>query len=240
MHLGGGTASLFIDGTIVNSNEGTVAEHQVQAERPLRVGQYDDATFPLHDNISHLVFMHCHSVWTASTVGNAVKSMMDISLVPKIKGLRALYTFTDAVGEVSKSVAAESMNSLDGVYYFPVRGMHLVGVPIDLIDGVSGRIVTSEMVKESDAKGRVRRASVKDAMKHAWTGYKTYAWGKDEVKPLSKSGSDPWGGMGVTLVDSLDTLFIMGMKEEFAEATQWVKSSLTFKHADTVSVFEVQ
>lgn len=239
VHLGEGTASLFIDGTIVNSNEGTVAAHEVQTERPLRVGQYDDATFPLHGNISHLAFVHCHSDWTATTVGNAVKSMMDISLVKKIKGLRALYTFTDAVSEVSKSAAAESMNALDGVYYFSVRGMHHTGVPIDLIDGVNGRIVTSEMKEESDAKGRVRRESVKDAMKHAWSGYKTYAWGKDEVKPLSKSGSDPWGGMGVTLVDSLDTLFVMGMKEEFAEATQWVEKSLSFKHADTVSVFEV-
>lgn len=57
-HLGEGTASLFIDGTIVNSNEGTVAEQQVHAEGPLRVGQYDEATFPLHGNISHLVFVH--------------------------------------------------------------------------------------------------------------------------------------------------------------------------------------
>jgi hypothetical protein len=55
-------------------------------------------------------------------------------------------------------------------------------------------------------------------MKHAWKGYKTYAWGRDELKPLSKSGTDPWGGMGVTLVDSLDTLWIMGMKDEFKDA----------------------
>lgn len=39
--------------------------------------------------------------------------------------------------------------------------------------------------------------------------------GKDELKPLSKRGQDNWGGMGVTLVDSLDTLWLMGMTEEF-------------------------
>ena len=50
--------------------------------------------------------------------------------------------------------------------------------------------------------------------------------GRDELKPLSKSGSDNWGGMGVTLVDSLDTLWIMGMKDEFNEARDWVAKSL--------------
>ena len=45
-------------------------------------------------------------------------------------------------------------------------------------------------------------------------------------------------GMGVTLVDSLDTLWIMGMKDEFEEAKEWVKNELSFSHADTVSMFE--
>jgi len=43
-------------------------------------------------------------------------------------------------------------------------------------------------------------------MKHAWAGYKKYAWGHDELKPQSRRGNDNWGGMGVTLVDSLDTV----------------------------------
>jgi uncharacterized protein YyaL (SSP411 family) len=51
-------------------------------------------------------------------------------------------------------------------------------------------------------------------------------------------GSDNWGGMGVTLVDSLDTLWLMGLKDEFKEARDWVATSLTFEHAGTVSVFE--
>jgi hypothetical protein len=44
--------------------------------------------------------------------------------------------------------------------------------------------------------------------------------------------------MGVTLVDSLDTLWIMGMKDEFEDAKQWVQNSLTYKKAGTVSMFE--
>lgn len=60
-------------------------------------------------------------------------------------------------------------------------------------------------------------------MRHAWAGYRAHAWGRDELKPISAHGQDNWGGMGVTLVDSLDTLWIMGMKDEFNEAKEWVR-----------------
>lgn len=33
---------------------------------------------------------------------------------------------------------------------------------------------------------------------------------------------------GATIVDSLDTLFIMGMKEEFKDAKEWVEKNLEF------------
>jgi mannosyl-oligosaccharide alpha-1,2-mannosidase len=55
-----------------------------------------------------------------------------------------------------------------------------------------------------------RQIAVRDAMRHAWTAYHTYAWGHDEVKPISKSPS-PWFGLGLTIVDSIDTLYIMNM-----------------------------
>lgn len=59
------------------------------------------------------------------------------------------------------------------------------------------------MREKSDAQGRVRAAKVKEAMEHAWRGYKQYAWGFDELAPRGKKGKQAWGGMGVTLVDSL-------------------------------------
>ncbi|KAG5181591.1 mannosyl-oligosaccharide 1,2-alpha-mannosidase [Tribonema minus] len=75
-------------------------------------------------------------------------------------------------------------------------------------------------------------------MQFVWGNYKTLAWGKDELKPASGTGQDNWGGLGVTLVDTLDTLWLMGLKNEFAEATAWVRDSLTFANAGSVSVFE--
>lgn len=49
-------------------------------------------------------------------------------------------------------------------------------------------------------------------MRHAWKAYRTYAWGFDEVQPLSKRPA-PWFGLGLTIVDCIDTLYIMNMTE---------------------------
>lgn len=39
-------------------------------------------------------------------------------------------------------------------------------------------------------------------------------------------------------MDSLDTLWLMGLEEEFNDAKNWVQKSLTFRNAGTISVFE--
>jgi len=49
-------------------------------------------------------------------------------------------------------------------------------------------------------------------MKHAWKGYKDYAWGHDHLKPISRQPHD-WLHLGLTLIDALDTLWIMGLKQ---------------------------
>ncbi|XP_023758959.1 mannosyl-oligosaccharide 1,2-alpha-mannosidase MNS1 isoform X1 [Lactuca sativa] len=83
-----------------------------------------------------------------------------------------------------------------------------------------------------------RREKVKDAMVHAWTSYEKYAWGHDELQPQSKNGVDSFGGLGATLIDSLDTLYIMGLDEEFQRAKEWITNSLDFNKNYDASVFE--
>ncbi|KAG4932382.1 hypothetical protein JHK87_046384 [Glycine soja] len=97
---------------------------------------------------------------------------------------------------------------------------------------------TKDISVEEDPINIRRRDKVKDAMLHAWTSYEKYAWGKDELKPQSMNGVDSFGGMGATLVDSLDTLFIMGLDAQFKRATEWVAESLHFHQNIEVSVFE--
>lgn len=92
----------------------------------------------------------------------------------------------------------------------------------------------------SHRKERQRRLSaVKEAFTHSWTGYKKNAWTHDEVMPISGKPSDPFGGWGATLVDTLDTLWIMGLEKEFGEAVAALEN-IDFSKAKVreVNVFE--
>ena len=76
-----------------------------------------------------------------------------------------------------------------------------------------------------------------EAFQHAWTNYRTYAWGHDHLKPISKSAQN-WFGLGLTLIDSLDTMYVMNLKEEFEEAKDWVENKLDFSINKDVNLFE--
>jgi len=57
-----------------------------------------------------------------------------------------------------------------------------------------------------------RQTAVVAAFKHSWAGYKKYAWGHDNLKPVSQT-SHEWFGLGLSIVDSLDTMYIMGLED---------------------------
>ena len=44
--------------------------------------------------------------------------------------------------------------------------------------------------------------------------------------------------MALTLVDSLDTLWLMGMKEEFQRGVQWLEESFKLDSLQEVSIFD--
>ncbi|KAJ5774145.1 hypothetical protein N7457_009041 [Penicillium paradoxum] len=69
---------------------------------------------------------------------------------------------------------------------------------------------------------RARQSSVKDAFERCWQSYQALAWAADEFTPLSGSSKNVLGGWGSTLIDNLDTLWIMGMHDEFKEAVTTV------------------
>src|SRR5262249_27991677 len=58
---------------------------------------------------------------------------------------------------------------------------------------------------------------------YAWNAYKQYAWGHDELKPLSKSYRD-WhsGSLLMTPVDALDTMILMGLTEEADKTREFI------------------
>jgi mannosyl-oligosaccharide alpha-1,2-mannosidase len=84
-----------------------------------------------------------------------------------------------------------------------------------------------------------RQAAVKDSFVHSWEGYKKYAWLRDEVAPVKGGFKDTFGGWAATLVDALDTLWIMGLKEDFEQAVDAVQEiDFTTTETRDINVFE--
>jgi mannosidase alpha-like ER degradation enhancer 2 len=83
-------------------------------------------------------------------------------------------------------------------------------------------------------------AEVKAEFLHAWSGYKKYAWGHDDLKPLSKTYRD-WHAepLLMTPVDSLDTMIMMGMDEEAAATRAYIAENLSFDKDIEVQNFEI-
>ena len=84
-----------------------------------------------------------------------------------------------------------------------------------------------------------RQGKVKGSFLHAWNGYKNHAWGKDEIAPITGASRSSFGGWGATLVDSLDTLWIMGLTKDFDEAVEaTLKIDFSTNTEETLNVFE--
>jgi len=113
--------------------------------------------------------------------------------------------------------------------------------PLPLFDhpyyiNIDDELRDEDLQKDEFSEGK---ALVVEMTKHAWKGYRQFGWDSDEVKPLSKMPLNMFGKntLLLTLVDSLDTLMVMGLKEELAEAHEKLKE-LNFDQPLIISLFE--
>ncbi|KAK4050154.1 mannosyl-oligosaccharide alpha-1,2-mannosidase [Microbotryomycetes sp. JL201] len=85
-----------------------------------------------------------------------------------------------------------------------------------------------------------RRDAVLDAFKHSYSAYERDAFGKDHYHPISHKGSDMSlkGPVGYFVIDTLDSLLLMGLDDEFQRAHKWVKD-LSFDIDDKLHHFEI-
>jgi mannosyl-oligosaccharide alpha-1,2-mannosidase len=84
-------------------------------------------------------------------------------------------------------------------------------------------------------------SNVVEMTRHAWNGYYKYARFSDELRPITQSGLN-WTlyPTYLTPVDSLDTLYIMGLKSEYNQAKDIVLEKMDFnKNNDDLNHFEV-
>ena len=74
----------------------------------------------------------------------------------------------------------------------------------------------------------------------SWNAYKRFAWGHDELKPLSKSYHDWYGvSLDMTPVDALDTMVLMGFTDEARKTREFIDKNLSFDHDIEVKNFEI-
>jgi mannosidase alpha-like ER degradation enhancer 2 len=85
-----------------------------------------------------------------------------------------------------------------------------------------------------------RAAAVREAFVHAWRGYERYAWGHDQLLPLTKRGRDWYPvSLVMTPLDAYDTMLLMGLTSDAARAKALVLDSLSFDRDFPVQVFEI-
>ena len=81
---------------------------------------------------------------------------------------------------------------------------------------------------------------VRQEFLHAWSAYKQYAWGHNELRPLSKGYRDWYGvSLYMTPVDSLDTMILMGLKDQANETRELIATKLSFNQDIYVKNFEI-
>ena len=123
---------------------------------------------------------------------------------------------------------------------FPVSAAELIRLPKDRAKSMpklQAKLKEETSVEKQERMQQLSR--IRAEFKRAWLAYKKVAMGHDEIKPLTATFEDPFNGWGATLVDALDTLWIMDLRDEFAEAVDAVKK-IDFKTSarEDIPLFE--
>ena len=82
---------------------------------------------------------------------------------------------------------------------------------------------------------------VRDEFVHAWNGYKRFAWGHDEVRPVSGTASDFFiegHSIGLSIVEALDTLYVMELDDELKRCVDWLRGHIDFDIDGSMQMFE--
>merc|ERR1719193_185785 len=117
---------------------------------------------------------------------------------------------------------------------------HLPSLPPDAKDAEARPELRGSAPKQFTNK--MKREKVKEMMLHSWNNYVLYAWGDNELRPLSKQPhrANIYGSarLGATIIDSLSTLYLMGLDREFEKGREWIATDFRMDYNAFVSVFE--
>jgi mannosidase alpha-like ER degradation enhancer 2 len=110
-----------------------------------------------------------------------------------------------------------------------------------VLSTISAPFAVAQQAAQMGRAGRQRMLDeVRSEFLHAWRGYKKYAWGHDDLRPLGKTAHDWYRqSLYMTPVDALDTMILMGLEDEAAQTKAFIISNLSFDKDIYVKNFEV-
>ncbi|KAH0578671.1 hypothetical protein H2248_003802 [Termitomyces sp. 'cryptogamus'] len=89
------------------------------------------------------------------------------------------------------------------------------------------------------SKWERRQDEVRRAFMHAYSGYMEHAFPADELLATSGGKSSKFNGWSITLIDAMDTMWMMGLENQFIDAVQVVAAqNFTTNSKYFVSFFE--
>ncbi|KAL8739221.1 MAG: hypothetical protein Q9181_000112 [Wetmoreana brouardii] len=126
--------------------------------------------------------------------------------------------------------------------HFPIPTKSLIPLPTGKARALpklqSSKFPDESPDQKADREGKLDE--IKKTFAYSWQGYRKNAWMQDELSPVSGNYRNPFCGWAATLVDSLDSLWMLGMKKEFEEAVESVsKIDFTTSIRNDLPLFEV-
>ncbi|KAL8713934.1 MAG: hypothetical protein Q9220_002080 [cf. Caloplaca sp. 1 TL-2023] len=187
-----------------------------------------------------------------------VEESSDLKTTPKLDGEPAAVEgrpaepavdiSQEAHGQGRFEVIGAPLNGMPKIHWsqlpehFPVPTQKLIPLPTGKAKTIP-KIQTSKFAEESSEQKVEREAKldkIKKTFAFSWDGYRKNAWMQDELSPVSGDYRNPFCGWAATLVDSLDSLWMLDMKAEFEEAVQAVgKIDFTTSIRNDLPLFEV-
>ncbi|GMM38356.1 putative mannosidase [Saccharomycopsis crataegensis] len=118
--------------------------------------------------------------------------------------------------ESDYKISGEDPVSLPRSFHFPPDPQNIFTLPkIDYSKNNYDNIQSKVFEENGGLDDEVKLAKIREMFMKSWKTYKKYAKGYDEVLPLSHQGKNPFVGWAITLIDSLDTLHLMGLTDEW-------------------------
>lgn len=122
---------------------------------------------------------------------------------------------------------------------FPHRFLLCIAIALAATTVLRAAPVNAEAPLDEAASAQLA-ADVKREFLHAWQGYKRYAWGHDDLAPLSRKPHDWYAKpLLMTPVDALDTLIVMGLNDEADAARELIATRLDLDQDIYVKNFEI-